>query len=490
MKSGGVGEDRAPGRAWSTSFTDTLETSPGVGGVGGPDGVDGADAGDGADRLEHYPQVLIAALECSRPTALGCRLVLDRLDEVIVARGAAGGIERAGRSATIFVGDVQASRQHLALRRTPSGWRISDLGSKNGTRVNAAALTRAPLVDGDLIEAGGALLWFLDGGPVGEARDRDLVGQDRAFQTLSVELERRFRQVVKIAPSSVPVLVRGETGTGKELMARAIHEASGRHGPFVPVNCGALPRELIESELFGHRRGAFSGASEEREGLVRRAHRGTLFLDEIAELPPDSQVALLRVLQDGEVRPVGATDAMTVDVRVVAATHQDLAQRIADGRFRLDLYARIAGFEVRLPALRDRREDLGMLIATVLSRLQAAGSTDGPGPSLSKAAARALFRYPWPLNIRELEQTLRTAAGLCDGGEIDLEHLPEAIRDHRAACEPRMKPEDRARRAQLIGLLREEAGNVAAVARALGCAPVQVRRWCSRLQVDLARFRA
>jgi transcriptional regulator with PAS, ATPase and Fis domain len=172
--------------------------------------------------------------------------------------------------------------------------------------------------------------------------------------------------VLRIAPSSVPLLVRGETGTGKELMARAIHEASERRGAFVPVNCGALPRDLLESELFGHRRGAFTGASGDRSGLVRRAHRGTLFLDEIAELPPDSQVALLRVLQEGEVRPVGACEEITVDVRIVAATHQDLRERIASGRFREDLYARIAGFEITMPPLRERREDLGMLIATLL----------------------------------------------------------------------------------------------------------------------------
>jgi DNA-binding NtrC family response regulator len=241
----------------------------------------------------------------------------------------------------------------------------------------------------------------------------------------------------------------------------------------------------MESELFGHRRGAFSGATEEREGLVRRAHGGTLFLDEIAELQPDSQVALLRVLQDGEVRPVGASDAVIVDVRVVAATHQDLSRRIADGRFRNDLYGRIAGFEVRMPALRARREDLGILIATMLASLCA----DPDLVTVHKAAARALFHYRWPLNIRELEQALRAAVGLSDGREIRLEHLPEAIRDDKLSKLPAMTPKDLALREQLIELLREAGGNVAAVGRAMERAPVQIRRWCSRLQIDLAMFR-
>jgi DNA-binding NtrC family response regulator len=291
------------------------------------------------------------------------------------------------------------------------------------------------------------------------------------------------------------VLVRGETGTGKELMARAIHDASGRRGPFVAVNCGALPRDLVESELFGHRRGAFSGATEDREGLVRRAHQGTLFLDEIAELPPDSQVALLRVLQDGEVRPVGASEHVQVDVRIVAATHQDLSRRIADGRFRADLYGRIAGFEVSVPPLRERREDLGLVIAAVLARLckERDDRDDGDGREaqvgLHKAAARALLQYPWPLNVRELEQSLRSALALCDGPEICLAHLPEAIRSYKAPAALVLDGEDRALRERVIDLLYETDGNIAAVARALDRAPNQIRRWCRRLQIDLSRYR-
>jgi DNA-binding NtrC family response regulator len=290
---------------------------------------------------------------------------------------------------------------------------------------------------------------------------------------------------VVVGRDSRRILIRGETGTGKELIARAIHDASARRGAFVPINCGALPRNLIESELFGHRRGAFSGANEERDGLVRRANGGTLFLDEIAELPEESQVALLRVLQDGEVRPIGASDAIKVDIRIISATHQDIPARIADNRFRQDLYARLAGFEMVLPALRDRREDLGTLIAAILPRLT-------PLPeriSLHRSAARALLRYAWPLNIRELEQALRSAVALADTGEIRFEHLSEAIRTYLPPSIASLRPEDRVLRERIIELLREHDGNVSAVGRAMGKAPIQIRRWCHRMQIELSQFR-
>jgi transcriptional regulator with PAS, ATPase and Fis domain len=320
--------------------------------------------------------------------------------------------------------------------------------------------------------------------------DRDLADPAEhatppAFRTLAVELERRLGELRRVAASPVSVLATGESGTGKELIARAIHDISGRQGAFVAINCGAIPANLVESELFGYRRGAFSGAREDREGLVRRAHRGTLFLDEIAELPPGSQVALLRVLQEGEVRPVGASDAIAVDVRVVAATHQSLQVRIAEGRFREDLYARLAGFELCLPPLRERCEDLGSLIASILVRLgpQAADVT------LHPAAARALLTYPYPLNVRQLEQALRTAVVLSGGGRIDVAHLPESIRLHRPAIGCGLRPEDRAVRERLIEVLRQTRGNVTAAGRAIGKAPIQVRRWCARFGIDLAAFR-
>jgi len=452
---------------------------------------------------ERRAPALVVALECRKLMAAGCRLTLD-VDEIVVGRGGPGQpagdleahrIERRPRAARLLVGDFETSRQHLVIRRLAAGWELTDLGSRNGTLVNGERIATAMLAPGDVIEAGGAMLVFVDGrspesggGAWFTPADRDLgheAGGAEAYRTLSFELERRLHQVRKLAPTRVPVLVRGETGTGKELVAREIHEASGRRGPFVAVNCGALPRDLIESELFGHRRGAFSGAAEDREGLIRRADHGTLFLDEIAELPPDSQVALLRVLQDGEVRPVGASSEVKVDVRFVAATHQDLTRRIADGQFRADLYGRISGFEVGLPALRDRREDLGTLIAAILPRICARPEL----VTLHKPAARALLRYAWPRNIRELEQTLRAAVALSEGREIRLEHLPEAIRDYNPPGTEALDASDSALREQLIALLRQASGNVAAVGRAMDRAPIQIRRWCRRLNIDLAAFR-
>ena len=439
-------------------------------------------AEDGAPRL-------IVICECSRLTAPALRVALANLHEVTLGRDSQRELKRDGKLAAITVPDYEISRKHLAVRRQATCWDVVDLGSKNGILVNGEPTRLTTLTDGDLIEAGGTLLMFReDGGTPDEITDCDLATNTTtpvAFRTVNLELEHRINQLTKIARAGVPVLVRGETGTGKELVAHAIHDVSGRRGPFVPINCGALPRNLIESELFGHRRGAFSGANEEREGLVRRANGGTLFLDEIAELPEESQVALLRVLQEGEVRPIGANDAVKVDIRIVAATHQDIPARIADGRFRQDLYARLSGFEMVLPPLRERREDLGTLIAAILPRVT-------PNPeriTLHRSAARALFRYAWPLNVRELEQALRAAVALAVAGEIRFEHLSEAIRTYTPPTLASMRPEDRVLRERVVELLREHGGNVSAVARAMGKAPIQIRRWCHRMQIELAQFR-
>jgi transcriptional regulator of acetoin/glycerol metabolism len=443
-----------------------------------------ADANDHDDS----PRLILIG-ECSRLTVPALRVALGNLQEVTIGRDTQRALLRHGKTATLTAPDLEISRKHLAVRRQPAGWDVADLGSKNGILVNGKATRLTTLTDGDMIEAGGTLLMFRedDGAPDGNT-DRDLAAEPAtpiAFRTVSSELEHRVAQLTKIARAQVAVLIRGETGTGKELIARATHDASGRRGPFVAINCGALPRNLIESELFGHKRGAFSGAHEERDGLVRRANGGTLFLDEIAELPEESQVALLRVLQEGEVRPIGASDAVKVDIRIVAATHQDIPARIADGRFRQDLYARLAGFEMALPALRDRREDLGTLIAAILPRV-------APQPeriTLHRLAARALLRYAWPLNIRELEQALRAAVALTDTGEIRLEHLSEAIRTYTPPALTNLRPEERVLRDRVIELLREHGGNVSAVGRAMGKAPIQIRRWCRRMQIELSPFR-
>jgi transcriptional regulator of aromatic amino acid metabolism len=432
---------------------------------------------------------LIVAMECRRPLATGLRLSLAGVDEVRIGRGSDRRADLTGRRIDLLIGDLDLSRQHAWLRRVAGGWTLSDAGSKNGTVLNGAPAMSAPLTDGDLIEIGATLLVFRGEVAMGHVSgDLDLTKRKdlpAAFRTVSLDFERTIFDVEKIARSEVPVLVLGETGTGKELIARAIHERSGRRGAFVALNCGALPRQLIESELFGYRRGAFSEAKDDRAGLVKSADGGTLFLDEIAELPPESQVALLRVLQEGEVRPIGSTETVRVDVRIVAATHQDLVGRIAEGRFRQDLYARLSGFEVALPPLRDRKEDVGTLVASLLPRMCEAPERI----TFHRVAARSLHRYSYPNNIRELEQAIRSAIVLAEGREIRTEHLPAAIRNYTPAPSETVRPGDPALHERLVALLREHHGNVAAVGRVMDKAPLQIRRWCARLGIQVPAYR-
>jgi len=446
---------------------------------------DGYQRDSGAVRLPR----LIAAFECRRPLCPGLRVSLADVDEVVVGRGAERHWSRSDRRLLLAIPDLEMSRLHVRLTRLGERWALHDVGSKNGTLVGGIRTTRCTLSDGDIIEIGGSLLVYRERAEhEGDAGDRDLAGDEavpEVFRTLSLELERRAADLLRIAPTPVPVLTVGETGTGKELVADAVHGLSGRRGPFVPVNCGALPRTLVESELFGYRRGAFSGAIEDRRGLARKADGGTLFLDEVAELPEESQVALLRLLQDGEVRPIGSSDLVKVNVRVIAATHQDLQARIAEGRFRRDLYGRLRGYEMVLPPLRERAEDIGSLIAALLRRL----GVDDPGFAVHPRAAFALFVYPYPMNVRELEQGLGAAVALATEREIGLRHLPQAIRAHALSARKQLRPDEAALRAKLVELLRDNDGNISATARALDRAPVQIRRWCRRLGIQLAEFR-
>jgi DNA-binding NtrC family response regulator len=244
-----------------------------------------------------------------------------------------------------------------------------------------------------------------------------LIGESPALRELRSLVERA-------AATDVPVLLLGETGTGKTLVARMIHEGSSRaEGPFVAINCAALPESLFESELFGHRRGAFTGAHEDRAGLLESGHRGTVLLDEVGDLPPAQQAKLLTVLEDGEVRPVGARRAVTVDARVVSATASPLGQRVRHGTFRRDLFHRLALVTLRLPTLRERAEDLPRLAAHFLG---AAASRHGLGtPRLDRAALALLAAHTWPGNVRELAHALEAALIL--GGTERLASGLEAV---------------------------------------------------------------
>jgi len=232
----------------------------------------------------------------------------------------------------------------------------------------------------------------------------------------SKEMTIVLEQAARVAPHGVPVLIEGESGTGKELLARAIHDASKRKGKFVAINCGAIPRELVESTLFGHEKGSFSGATELRLGVFETANRGTLFLDELGELPLDAQVKLLRALQQGEITRIGKAEPIKVDVRIIAATNRHLMDEIASGAFREDLFYRLAVAVLRLPALRERKGDLGMLIEHLLAKVNAQSQGQGFGEKkLTPSARNLLLAHTWPGNVRELENTL-TRAGIWSAG--------------------------------------------------------------------------
>jgi transcriptional regulator with PAS, ATPase and Fis domain len=287
-----------------------------------------------------------------------------------------------------------------------------------------------------------------------------------------------------VARSPLPVLLRGETGSGKEVVARAYHRLSNRPGPLVAVNCGALPPALLEANLFGHLRGAFTGANEDRRGLISSAQGGTLFLDEIAELSLPSQAALLRALQNREVMPLGASRALPVDVRIVAASNRDLSERVRAGAFRDDLLARLRGYELELPPLRARREDLGLIVAAMWQH----SSETGRATRLSADAALALLRHPWPHNARELEQALMAARSMA-AEVIELRDLPENVRSGAARAGDPAGAAALPRHEQLRILLSHHAGNVARVARALGTSRTQVHRLCQRFGLDAGAFR-
>jgi DNA-binding NtrC family response regulator len=433
---------------------------------------------------------LVLGVECSRPAAGAARYSLAGIDEVRIGRGDDRRAWRHGRVLAIEVPDGSMSAKHVRLVRAGAVWSIQDAGSKNGTHVNGARAVRQPLCDNDVIEAA-QTFFVLRAGP-GDADPGDLaLGVDADdLATLDPRLAAALATIDRIARADVPLLILGETGTGKEIVARSAHDRSKRRGPYVAVNCGAIAPTLVESELFGYRRGAFSGATEDRLGLVRTADGGSLFLDEIAELAPESQAALLRVIQEREVVPVGGTSPVKVDLRILSATCQDIAALVALGRFRRDLHARIAGFTLALPALRDRRDDLGLLIARFVAR-----HADRAPIKVDRLAIRALFQHDWPENIRELDQLVTAALALGDGA-IGLAQVSQVLgaRPSAPTASPgspdlrALEPQGIDREA-LSALFEAHCGNVSRVAKALGTSRSQARRLAGRLGLSPEQFR-
>jgi transcriptional regulator of acetoin/glycerol metabolism len=433
------------------------------------------------ERPQSY-ESLVVALHCETPAAVGgagpfARSLLG-LQTLVVGRADRPGERPADSDDAVHlqVQDARLSGKHFRLERVAgSAFRLRDLGSRNGTLVNGKPCSEAALTDGDVIEAGRTVFVFRSAPGTGPRADLFRLEGDPSLASFEPSMQNVLAAVHQLALSRVPLLIQGDTGTGKELVARAIHRLSRRAGPFVAVNCGALPPTLVESELFGYRRGAFSGATEDRTGLVRSADGGTLFLDEIGDLPTSAHAAMLRVLQENEVMPIGASKPLPIDLRIVTATHRPLLDMVKQEKFREDLYARLAGATLRLPALRARREDIGLIVATLLERLLGERARE---LVIASAAARALFLYSWPRNVRELDRALESALAMRGGNRIELDDLPELVR--AALGGSGAGDEASTPRAELASLLTKHGWNVSAVARAMGKGRTQIQRWMKR----------
>jgi sigma-54 dependent transcriptional regulator, acetoin dehydrogenase operon transcriptional activator AcoR len=433
---------------------------------------------------------LFVAMSCASPLEHASRHGLDGLDEVRIGRGRVRSTDRhaedGARCLTLSLADPRVSSAHARLVRHEAAWIFEDLGSKNGSAVNGVSVGSAVMADRDCLQIGQTLLIFRASLPTPLQAPTDLEAMARVpvLATLLPLLARELDVLAVAAESHVPVLLVSETGTGKELLARAVHALSRRKGDFVPVNCGGLPATLVESMLFGHKRGAFSGAVADQTGLTRAADGGTLLLDEVGDMSLAAQAAILRTMQDGEVLPVGATQPLHVDLRVISATHHDLEQRVWEGTFREDLLSRLCGFTFRLPPLRERREDIGLLVGVLLRQMAPNGHT----LALSPEAGTALLRYDWPRNVRELGKSLAHAVVLAGNGRIEVEHLPETVRDGARADGRSFSSSDEVR-ARLLGLLTESRGNVSVVAHAMRTSRSQVHRWMKRFAIQAGEFR-
>jgi len=305
---------------------------------------------------------------------------------------------------------------------------------------------------------------------------------------ISPKMQRVYKVIEKVSQHNYPVLILGESGTGKELVARSIHFSGTRQGkPFVPVDCAGLVPTLIESELFGYVKGAFTGAHQSRPGLLEAADGGTVFLDEIGELPVDMQAKLLRALQEREIRPVGSTNRVRIDVRVVAATHRDLESAIRTGGFRQDLYFRLNVVQLKLPPLRERKGDIPLLVTVFLEKF---ADPQQPPHTISEDAMRRLVAYDWPGNVRELENAIERAVALGSGPILHLADLPTNLQHGSGESLPdtdEVIPLDELERRAILRALRETGGDKLAAARLLGIGKTTLYRKLKLYQAALSR---
>jgi DNA-binding NtrC family response regulator len=370
-----------------------------------------------------------------------------------------------GRGADLRVEDPAVSQCHCRLSVHDDHVAIEDLGSKNGVHIGAVRVGSASVINSGAFVIGRTSIVVRCGieedVPCAEPVP-GLVGGSLGLRRVAAEVRRHAR-------TRAPILLQGESGTGKDVVARGLHQLSRRSGGYVPLNVGALPESLADGELFGHRRGAFTGALHSRAGAFEQADSGTLFLDEIADLPLGIQIKLLRVVEDGAVRPLGATSALQVDVRIVSASWAMLDERVENGSFRADLYHRLSTVVIQIPALRQRKSDIPELSRALLRRIR----EEVGEKQLTSAALSRLVSHDWPGNVRELGSVLYRAAMTTSEPEIQAEHVQinAARAPERLAA---LGPDDATR------LLHEHHGNVSAAARAAGVARSTFRAWLVR----------
>ena len=426
---------------------------------------------------------LLAADDLRPPST---RHWLDPFDEVRIFRGRAAATTEDARVLSIALDDRYASTRHASLRRTADGFVVRDEGSTNGTFVDGHRLAEGEerLLGTALLEVGHTFFHLRQA--VRGAPETQMSEQTGEPLTFSPEFALTLAAAGRLARRSHDLLLTGESGAGKEVLARWLHQISGRTGPLVAVNCAALPEQLLEDELFGHVKGAFSGAQSDRPGLLRSAHQGTLLLDEVGDMPAALQAKLLRVIEDRRVRPLGSEHEIQVDAQIIAATHRDLRAMAEDGRFREDLLARLGVLPLSVPPLRARREDLGLLIRGILRELPGGLQRIRFEPD----ALRMLLLHDWPLNVRELRRTLLAAADLVGADEqspilVGPQHLPPAVHPRQVTpARPRLSSADEELRRRIVELLAQHRGNVAAVARALGKPRTHLQRLMARLGVE------
>jgi len=416
----------------------------------------------------------------------------------------------ARRGNDVRLSDSKVSGLHCEIQLDERGYRLCDLDSTNGTFVSGLRVNDIYINPGTQLSVGQSKIRFE---PLGESVEVELSAQNKCSGMIggSVKMREIFARVEKLARIDTTVLTTGETGVGKELVAEALHELSPRRGgPFVVLDCGSIPQNLIESELFGHERGSFTGATSTYAGAFERAHGGTVFLDEIGELPIEMQPRLLRVLERHEVRRIGGSKTIKVDIRIVAATNRDLGVEVNRGRFREDLYYRLAVARVHVPPLRERREDIPLLIEHILQY-----TPGGDSASLSQETIDLMMKHDWPGNVRELRNVIERAVLLSEAPAADVplhrNHTPsdQASSDKRPKTDRGAQPEAddtggqnsmsmpidtkqpfklakrdlvaEFERRYISQLLAEHDGNISAAARAAGIDRMSIHKMLNRL---------